>query len=214
MSTSRIRTSDPCVQRSCRKAGPFLFYPQQRPYPTAEGVPPSGGGDKRGQGHRMVPLPPLDSPQTLLWTRLPSVARLKARDPQGRLVLQGSTLDRSGVFRSVSPPLCTVWPRTVMRGKSRKGNSGHNSVPKSARRPELCSRNSRFAAHLRCVSAKEGKGSQEGTGNHVWCPVPFCPCRWVPTPPGCRRRPMCTLTSSVKPPPAASRRIGGRSAVC
>ena len=153
----------------------------------------------------MVPLPPLDSPQTLLWTRLPSVARLKARGPQGRLVLQGYTIDRSGAFRSVSPPPCTVWPRTVMRGKSRKGNSGHNSVPKSARRPELCSRNSRFAAHLRCVSAKEGKGSQEGTGNHVWCPVPFCPCRWVPTPPGCRRRPMCTLTSSVKPPPAASR---------
>ena len=102
------------------------------PVPTGRGEPPSGGGDKRGQGHRMVPLPPLDSPQTLLWTRLPSVARLKARDPQGRLVLQGSTLDRSGVFRSVSPPLCTVWPRTVMRGKSRKVNSGHNSVPKAS----------------------------------------------------------------------------------
>ena len=115
----------------------------------------------------MVPLPPLDSPQTLLWTRLPSVARLKARGPQGRLVLQGYTIDRSGAFRSVSPPPCTVWPRTVMRGKSRKGNSGHNSVPKSARRPELCSRNSRFAAHLRCVSAKEGKGSQEGTSTHL-----------------------------------------------
>ena len=42
---------------------------------------------------------------------------------------------------------------------------------------------SRFAAHLRCVSAKEGKGSQEGTGNHVWCPVPFCPSRWVPASP-------------------------------
>ncbi len=23
-------------------------------------------------------------------------------------------------------------------------------------------------------SAKEGEGSQEGTGNHTWCPVPFC----------------------------------------
>ena len=27
------------------------------------GMPPSGGGDKRGQGHHMVPLPPLDSPK-------------------------------------------------------------------------------------------------------------------------------------------------------
>ena len=175
-------------------------------------LPPPGGGGKRGRDTK-VSLPLL-TPQPFLRTRLPSVARLKARGPQGRLVLQGYTSERSGAFRSVSPPPCPVWPRTVMRGKSRKGNSGHNSVPKSARRPELCSRNSRFAAHLRCVSAKEGKGSQEGTGNHVWCPVPFCPCRWVPTPPGCRRRPMCTLTSSVKPPPAASRRIGGRSAVC
>ena len=26
-------------------------------------MPPSGGGDKRGQGHHMVPLPPLDSPK-------------------------------------------------------------------------------------------------------------------------------------------------------
>ena len=137
------------------------------PVPTGRGVPPSGGGDKRGQGHRMVPLPPLDSPQTLLWTRLPSVARLKARGPQGRLVLQGSTLDRSGAFRSVSPPPCTVWPRTVMRGKSRKVNSGHNSVPKANRRTEPSLRNPRFAAYLRCVSAKEGEGSQEGTSTHL-----------------------------------------------
>ena len=40
----------------------------------------------------------------------------------------------------------------------------------------------RFAAHLRCVSAKEGKGSQEGTGNH-WCPVPFCLRRQTAAPP-------------------------------
>ena len=151
-------------------------------------LPPPGGGGKRGRDTK-VSLPLL-TPQPFLWTRLPSVARLKARDPQGRLVLQGSTLDRSGAFRSVLPSPCTGWPRTVMRGGSRKENSGHNSVPKSARRTEPSPRNPRFAAHLRCVSAKEGKGSQEGTGNHVWCPVPFCPCRWVPTIPRRRRRPL------------------------
>ena len=128
--------------------------------------------------------------------------------PQGRLVLQEYTIDRSGAFRSGELPPCTVWPRTVMRGKSRKVNSGPNSVPKPARRPEPSSRNPRFAAHLRCVSAKEGLGSQEGTGNH-WCPVPFCPCRRVAAfppvntgTPGRRRRPLSTLTSSVKSPPA------------
>ena len=62
-----------------------------------------------------------------LWTRLPSVARLNARGPQGRLVLQEYTLDRSGAFRSGTLPLCTGWPRTVMRGELRKANSGHYS---------------------------------------------------------------------------------------
>ena len=117
---------------------------------------------------------PLLTPLTFLWTRLPSVARLKARGPRGRLVLQGHALDRSGACRSANLTPCTEWPRTVMRGKSRKGNSGHNSVPKSARRPELCSRNSRFAAHLRCVSAKEGKGSQEGAREPYGALAPFC----------------------------------------
>ena len=43
---------------------------------------------------------PLLTPLTFLWTRLPSVARLNARGPQGRLVLQEYTLDGSGAFRS------------------------------------------------------------------------------------------------------------------
>ena len=133
-------------------------------------LPPPGGGGKRGRDTK-VSLPLL-TPQPFLWTRLPSVARLKARGPQGRLLLQGYTLDRSEAFRSGTPPPCTGWPRTVMRGNPRKVNSGHNSVPKSARRTEPSPRNPRFAAHLRCVSAKEGKGSQEGTGNHtVSCPL-------------------------------------------
>ena len=156
--------------------------------PRSEGgLPGSPGGDKRGRDTK-VSLPLL-TPQPFLRTRLPSVARLNARGPQMRLVLQGATLDRSGAFRSGMLSPCTVWPRTVMRGKPRKENSGPNSVPKSARRTEPSPRNPRFAAHLRCVSAKEGKGSQEGTGNHTWCPVPFCLRRETPAipPPWVRR---------------------------
>ena len=144
-------------------------------------LPPPGGGGKRGRDTK-VSLPLL-TPQPFLRTRLPSVARLKARGPQGRLLLQGHAVDRSGAFRSRKQTPCTEWPRTVMRGELRKGNSGHNSVPKSARRTEPSPRNPRFAAHLRCVSAKEGLGSQEGTGNHTWCPVPFCSRRWEPASP-------------------------------
>ena len=92
------------------------------------------------------------------------------------------------LFAATGRTPCTGWPRTVMRGELRKVNSGHNSVPKANRRTEPSPRNPRFAAHLRCVSAKEGKGSQEGTGNH-WCPVPFCPTPWARCLPGRRRRP-------------------------
>ena len=145
---------------------------------------------------------PLLTPLTFLWTRLPSVARLNARGPQGRLVLQGYTLDRSGAFRSGEPPPCTGWPRTVMRGKPRKLTSGPYSVPKSARRTEPSPRNSRFAAHLRCVSAKEGLGESRGGKGTIRCPCPL-----LPPPPGggnarsAHRQPLS--------PPAASRCIGG-----
>ena len=134
-------------------------------------MPPPGGGGKRGRDTK-VSLPLL-TPQPFLWTRLPSVARLKARSPQGRLLLQGHILDRSGAFRSRTLPPCTVWPRTVMRGGLRKVNSGHNSIPKSARRPEPSPRNPRLAANASLSSLKEGLGCQEGKGNHR-CPVPSC----------------------------------------
>ena len=189
--------------------------------PSAAGgcrCPPTGAKGDRTPS--MVSCPLL-TPLTFLWTRLPSVARLNARGPQGRLVLQGHILDRSGAFRSRTLSFCTVWPRTVMRGELRKGNSGHNSVPKSARRTEPSPRNPRFAAHLRCVSAKEGKGSQEGTGNHTWCPVPFCLRRQTAAfppvntgSPGRRRRPMTTPSEGVKSPSAVPRCIGGRFCVC
>ncbi len=165
------------------------------------GMPVFTGRNKRGRDTK-VSLPLL-TPQPFLWTRLPLVARLNARGPQGRLVLQGTTLDRSGAFRSGTLPPCTVWPRTVMRGGSRKLTSGPDSVPKANRRTEPSPRNSRFAAHLRCVSAKEGLGESRGGKGTIWCPCPLLP-------PAAGRRPLCTLTLSVKSPPAASRCIGGK----
>ena len=66
--------------------------------PAAGGLPGSPGGDKRGRDTK-VSLPLL-TPQPFLRTRLPLVARLKTRGPQGRLLLQGYTLDGSGAFRS------------------------------------------------------------------------------------------------------------------
>ena len=152
---------------------------------------------------------PFLTPLTFLWTRLPSVARLNARGPQGRLVLQGYTLDRSGAFRSGELPLCTGWPRTVMRGKPRKENSGPNSVPKSARRTEPSPPHSPFRCTSPMCQRKGGFwGDKRGQGNHT-----------VPLPPfvSAARRRQCHAMSwrtSPRPggpvsPPAAHRCIGG-----
>ena len=137
---------------------------------------------------------PLLTPLTFLWTRLPAVARLNARGPQGRLVLQGYTLDRSGAFRSGELPPCTVWPRTVMRGGLRKVNSGSDSVPKSARRTEPSPRFPRFAARPKGVAAQRRVwGSQEGAREPYGALAPFCPSPWAR-----RTPPVNTGTSAAR----------------
>ena len=136
------------------------------------GMPGSPGGDKRGRDTK-VSLPLL-TPRPFLRTRLPSVARLNARGPQGRLLLQEHILDRSGAFRSANQAPCTVWPRTVMRGGLRKVNSGHNSVPKSARRTEPSPRNPPFSrATEGRRGAKEGLGESRGGKGTIRCPCPL-----------------------------------------
>ena len=78
--------------------------------------------------------------------------------------------------------------RPAQNGRALAARRFTQSKFRAVKRPKLCPTHGteppypRFAAHLRCVSAKEGLGSQEGTGNH-WCPVPFCPCRWAPASP-------------------------------
>ena len=147
--------------------------------------PPAGA---KGDRTPMVSCPLL-TPLTSLWTRLPAVARLNARGPQGRLVLQEYTLDRSGAFRSGELPLCTGWPRTVMRGKPRKLTSGPYSVPKSARRTEPSPRFPRFAARPKGVAAQRRVwGSQEGAREPYGALAPFCLRRETPAPPAAGRR--------------------------
>ena len=157
--------------------------------------------ETRGDRAPMVPFPLL-TPQTLLWTRLPPVARLNARGPQGRLLLQGYILDRSRAFRSGTPP-CTVWPRTVMRGQSRKVNSGHNSVPKPARRTEPSPRFPRLAANALLSGQRKVKGVSRGDIGNRRCPTsPFAPAV------GTAAMPSLPIGSHSSPA-AASRRNGG-----
>ena len=169
---------------------------------------------RRAKGDRTPSMVscPLLTPLTFLWTRLPSVARLNARGPQGRLVLQGYTLDRSGAFRSGELPLCTGWPRTVMRGKPRKLTSGPYSVPKSARCTEPSPRFPRFAARPKGVAAQRRVwGSQEGAREPYGALAPFCPSPWAR-----RTPPVNTGTSAARRrqcpacPSAANLACGGR----
>ena len=130
---------------------------------------------KRGQDTRMVSCPLL-TPLTFLWTRLPSVARLNARGPQGRPVIQEYTLDRSGAFRSAKQAPYTVWPRTVMRGGLRKLTSGSESVPKANRRTEPSPRFPRLAANASLSGQRKVKGVSRGDIGNRRCPTsPFVP---------------------------------------
>ena len=134
--------------------------------------PPAGA---KGDRTPMVSCPLL-TPLTFLWTRLPAVARLNARGPQGRSVLQGSTLDGSRAFRSGTTPPCTVWTRTVMRGGLRKVTSGHNSVPELARRTEPSPRLPRLAANASLSGQRKVKGVSRGDIGNRRCPTsPFVP---------------------------------------
>ena len=101
-------------------------------------LPPSGGGDKRGQGHRMVPLPPLDSPKTLLC----------AATPFGRAAKRGlrglGSVRRAG-FGKLSGPEVSLrdLPRITVRGQTVQGGSvplrkaplRSRGVPWSTKRP-------------------------------------------------------------------------------
>ena len=58
-----------------RRPGVSVPTDRGRPCPRRGGLPGSPGGDKRGQGHRMVPFPPLDSPKPSFAPRRLSVAR-------------------------------------------------------------------------------------------------------------------------------------------
>ena len=141
---------------------------------AAETPVPTGKG-KRGQDTNGF-LSPLDSPKPSFKPRRPSVARQNARGSQGRSVLQGYILDGSGAFRSANLTPCTVWPRTVMRGNSRKVNSGHNSVPKSARRTEPSPTYPLVSLHISDVSARRKvRGVKRGQETMFGVLSPFAP---------------------------------------
>ena len=100
-------------------------------------LPPSGGGDKRGQGHRMVPLPPLDSPK-------PSFALTHRRCAAKRELRRLGSVRRFA-FGTLSGPEVSLrgLPRITVRGQTVQGGSvplrkaplRSSVVPWSTKRP-------------------------------------------------------------------------------
>ena len=170
----RQQTVDlPPIQR-CAAGGDFTLevsVHNGRLRRRGDAVPTARG--KRGRDTK-VSLPLL-TPQPFLRTRLPSVARLNARGPQGRLLLQGHTLDGSGAFRSDgvralhrlaahchARQITQANLRAVKRPKIRPT---HGTEP-----PFLPFR--RATAGSR--GAKEDEGSQEGDKKPFGVLSPFC----------------------------------------
>ena len=153
------------------------------------GMPPSGGGDKRGQGHQMVPLPPLDSPK-------PSFA-LTHRRCAAKRELRGLGSGRRSAYMQPSCPEFTLRypPRITVRGHPVQGDG----VPlrKAPLRSRVCSWSTkRPCGPLAFRRATEGsrvlrkvRGVKRGRETLVSLPLLSLP--GDPGIPGRRRRPLC-----------------------
>ena len=92
------------------------------------GEPVFTGGNKRGQDTKYGFLSPLDSPDLPLDATPFGRALFKMRGAhRGVWCSKAQRLMEAELFAATALAPCTVWPRTVMRGASRKVNSGHNS---------------------------------------------------------------------------------------
>ena len=160
----------------------------------------------------MVPLPPLDSPQTLLWTRLPSVARLNTRGPQGRSVLQGHMLDRSGAFRSDGGERPAQNGRALLcaadNAKSIQGSSATYKLKDARNRAPVTP----VSLHISDVSAqRKGWGVKRGRETLVSLPLLFSPVNTGP--PGRRRRPK-TPRWGISSPSASKMQEPAKTLIC
>ena len=142
------------------------------------GMPPSGGGDKRGQGHHMVPLPPLDSPKPSFAPRRPSVARRNGG-------LRELSSVRFSAYMWLECPEFTLRkaPRITVRGQTVQGGSvplrkaplPSRVYPWSTKRPcgPLAFRRPTEGSRV----LRKMRGSQEGDKKPFGVLSPFCPRR-------------------------------------
>ena len=167
------------------------------------------GGGKRGQGHRMVPLPPLGSPKPSFEPLSEAFAAKRGLRGLGsvRRAAYGTLLCPEVSLRY--PPRISVRVQTVQGGclALRKAPLRSRVCPWCTKRPcgPLVFRRATGGSRIQ----RKGWGVKRGRETLVSLPLlslpgdPGIPCR--------RRRPMTTPSEGVKSPPAASRCIGGKA---
>ena len=132
-------------------------------------------------GHLRFPMSPLDTPLTFRWPLSEAFAAKWGLRGLGSVRRAGFGKPHCPEFALRKPPRITVRGQTVQGGSVplRKAPLRSRGVPWSRKRPcgPLTFRRATGGSRVQ----RKGQGSQEGTGNHTWCPVPFCPCRWAPT---------------------------------
>ena len=174
--------------------------------------PPTGA--KGGKGTVWFPCPLLTPPN-------PPLRRdsLRSRGETGVRGLGSGRLSAYGTlyrpeFTLRKPPRITVRGQTVQGACTplRKAPLPSRIYPWSTERP--CEPLAFCRATEGRRGLKEGLGESRGGKGTIRCPCPLLPPAVGTASPGRRRRPLCTLTLSVKSPPAAHRCIGGRSTVC
>ena len=159
-------------------------------------------------------MSPLDTPLTFRWPLSEAFAAKRGRRGLGsvRRASSGTLLCPEVTLRK--PPRITVRGQTVQGGvvPLRKALLPSSVDPWSTERP--CGPLAFCRATEGRRGLKEGLGESRGGKGTIRCPCPLLPPAVGTASPGRRRRPLCTLTLSVKSPPAAHRCIGGRCTVC
>ena len=211
------RVSGSAVPAACRRRRDWL--PMGRPgiaavwrrrcrcSPAGYAVPTARG--KRGQGHRMVPLPPLDSPK-------PSFA-LTHRRCAAKRGLRGLGSGRRFAFGTLSGPEFTLRKPQRCQCAARQCRARTPSLRKAPLRSRVYSWSTkRPCGPLAFRRATEGsrvlrkvRGVKRGQETMFGVLSPFVSAGRPRHPRPPKAATVRTLTLSVKSPPAASRCIGG-----
>ena len=167
-------------------------------------------GAKGDVGHLRFPMSPLDTPLTFRWSLSKAFAAKRGLRGLGSVRLSAYGTLYCPEFTLHKPPRITVRGQTVqgVRLVLRKAPLQSRACPWSTKRiwrPIAFRRATEGRRGL-----KEGLGESRGGKGTIRCPCPLLPPAVGTASPGRRRRPLCTLTLSVKSPPAASRCISGK----